>query len=221
MSLSLNLTAVPPCHGIYTVKGIPFKSMPPRMLFLAPDAAVAFATVAEWAVVSDMFRSPESSLQAVRDGRGAMPPGYSAHNYGLAIDIDIAATMKNLGMKAKAALDEWMASFGWYCHRRDHVIASEAWHYNYLGVGATVAGALTSDEIEAAIVKRYGAELAPDDAECQRLLAKLGMYGGDPDGIIGPKSREAVRAFERAWGINADGVLDAKTRRTLAFVARE
>lgn len=217
--LTLKLAPVPPCLGIYTVKGIAFKSMPERMRYLHPEAAHAFVAIAPWAVVSDMFRSPESSLQAVREGRGAQPPGYSAHNYGLAIDIDIKRTMENLGIKTKAELDAYMEARGWYCHRRDHVVAFEAWHYNYLGVNATVAGTITSDEVEKEIQRRYGVALAPDDRACQRMLAKLGMYAGEIDGIIGPRSREAIRVFERAWGLNVDGVLDAKTRRTLAYVS--
>lgn len=219
--LNLHLDPVPPCLGIYNVKGLSFKSMPTRMLFLQADAAKSFAAMAGWAVVSDMFRSPESSLQAVREGRGAQPPGYSAHNYGLAIDIDIKPTMLNREVKNKKDLDGVMASHGWYCHRRDGVLAFEAWHYNFLGKDASIAGTLTSDEIEAKIVNLYGSSLRPDDAECQRLLAKLKMYDGEIDGIVGPRTREAVRAFERAWGINTDGVLDAKTRRTLAYVSCE
>lgn len=230
----LALVPVPPCHGIYDVRGIPHKSMPERMRFLHPDAAQSFAAIAGWAVVSDMFRSPESSLRAVREGRGAQPPGYSAHNVGLAVDIDIKATAERLTsewarraagnaslLATKTLLDAEMERHGWFCHRRDHVLGSEAWHYNFLGVNAKVAGALTSDEVEARIVELYGAALAPDDRECQRLLAKLRMYGGAIDGDLGPLTREAVRVFERAWGLIADGVLDARTRRTLAYVAAD
>jgi len=219
--LTIDLTAVPVCLGIYTVQGVPHKSMPPRMRFLHPDAAAAFTKIAPWVVVSDMFRSPESSLQAVREGRGARSPGYSAHNYGLAIDVDIPLSMKNLGVKTKQAFDGEMAQHGFYCHRRDHVIAFEAWHFNYLGVNAAVAGALTSDEVEAKIVTLYGKFLRPDEHTCQRMLAKLKLYDGEIDGLIGPRSREAIRAFERTWGLNVDGVLDAKTRRTLAYVTCE
>jgi hypothetical protein len=217
--MRLALTAVPACLGIYDVRGVPHKSMPPRMRWLHPDAAQSFAEIAGWAVVSDMFRSPESSLAAVRAGRGAQPPGYSAHNYGLAIDVDIAASMKGAKLKSKKALDEAMKAQGWWCHRLDGVLGFEAWHYNFLGVGAKVAGSLTGDEVERRIVELYGAELAPDERECQRLLAKLRFYGGEVDGDVGPLTREAARAFERAWGLNVDGVLDAKTRRTLAYVA--
>lgn len=213
--MRLDLVAVPPCLGIYD------GALPARMRYLHPTAAEAFVGIAGVAVVSDMFRSPESSLRAVREGRGAQPPGYSAHNFGLAIDVDIAATMRRLVVTTKAGLDAAMESHGWYCHRRDHVVGAEAWHYNYLGPGATVAGALTSDEVESRILGLYGDALGPDNRECQRLLARLRMYGGELDGAIGPLTREAARVFERAWGLNVDGVLDARTRRTLAYVAAD
>lgn len=209
--------------------------MPTRALWLHPDAAAAFRSIAGWAVVSDMFRTPESSLRAVREGRGAQPPGYSAHNYGLAIDLALTDSNREHGDGAltrlgremfggrrasKAELDAEMERHGWYCHRRDHTLGFESWHYNFLGVGAVVAGAITSDEVEARIQQLYGAQLGPDTRECQRLLAKLKLYGGDVDGIVGPQTREAVRTFERAWQLNVDSTLDARTRRTLAYVAR-
>lgn len=219
--LKLELVPVPPCLGIYEVAGVPFRSMPVRMRYLHPDAALSFKAISGWATCSDMFRSPDSSLRAVREGRGAQPPGYSAHNYGLAIDLDIKASMEAGGYLTKLGLDDAMWARGWYCHRLDHVMGREAWHYNFLGAGAWVSGSLTSDEIEARILELYGAALAPDDRECQRMLARLGFYGGEPDGIIGPLTREATRAFERAWGLSADGVLDARARRTLAYVAAD
>jgi hypothetical protein len=228
--LTIKLTPLPAStvRGIY---GRAHDTMPERMRLLHPDAARDFAPIASWAIVSDMFRTPESSLAAVRAGRGAQPPGYSAHNYGLAVDLaldddrkehgDGALTLlgRHLGLGRRATkreLDLEMEGHGWFCHRRDHVMGFEAWHYNH---GIAPAGKLTSDEIEARIVELYGAALAPDDAECQRLLTRLGCYHGEIDGDIGPRSREAARAFERAWGLNVDGVLDKRTRRTLAYVA--
>lgn len=221
--LTLALTAIDPeTYGTYTIRGVPNR-LPPRALFLHPDAARAFAGIAEWAVVSDMFRSPESSLHAVATGRGAMPPGYSAHNYGLALDLDLGASQRaarrGLGATSKARLDDFMADAGFYCHRRDHVLGHEAWHYNFLGVDAKIAGALTSDEIEARIVDLYGPQLDPNQAAVQEMLAKLGLYHGEIDGNLGPLSKEGLRAFERAWSINTDHVASIRTRRTLAYVA--
>lgn len=219
--LKIKLTNVPPCLGIYDVKGVDHPSMPARMRLLHPEAADAFHTISDSVTVSDMYRSPESSLQAVRSGRGALRPGYSAHGFGFAIDIDIHTTMKAIKAKTKVELDEFMEKHGFYCHRQDHRIDSEAWHYNFLGFGAMVSGRLSSDEVEELIMSLYGAELSPSDTECQRLLAKLRMYGGEIDGDIGPRSREAIRVFKRAWGLLPDDHIDTIFRRTLAFVACE
>lgn len=41
--------------------------------------------------------------------------------------------------------------------------------------------------------------------EIQRLLNTLGFAAGEPDGIPGPKTRAAIRAFQRAQGLPDDG----------------
>lgn len=217
--LTLALAAIPAeiVKGIY---GPNKDQMPARMRFLYPAVARGFYLITDRVVVSDMFRSPESSLAAVKAGRGAMPPGFSGHNYGLSIDVDVAASIKRSGVANKERLDAFMEAHGFYCHRRDHRIASEAWHYNYLGAGTVISPKVqsTSGYIEAAIIKLYGDALKPDDTECQRLLKKLVIYSGEADGVIGPISKAAINVFRRGWGLG-DGTLDAKTRRTLAYVA--
>jgi peptidoglycan hydrolase-like protein with peptidoglycan-binding domain len=240
----LKLTPLASSHvkGIYTADG--FKGrLPARMRFLHPAVALMFSKIAAWAVVSDMFRSPESSLQAVREGRGAQSPGYSGHNYGLSIDLDIGASMENLAATrgvgshrvSKETLDGAMAAAGFYCHRLDHKMEHEAWHYNGLGnpndnfPGRLLAdwpvippqGTRTHDELEKLIVRLYGADLRPNPTECQHMLKKLRLYHGEVDGIIGRLSREAVRAFQRTWGLAESGILEERTRRTLAYVTAE
>lgn len=228
MSLTLRLVELPidRVTGIYTVRGEPAR-LPDRMRLLHPDAARAFGAIQEWAVVSDMFRSPESSLRAVREKRGAKPPGFSAHNYGLAIDLDLGASVKRLAKRigrakvSKGELDDAMAAAGWFCHRLDENDFGdfEAWHYNHISIHATPQGKRSSDDIEARILELYGDKLKPDDTECQHALRLLGIYHGDIDGDVGPLTREATRAFQRAWGLGDTGKLDAETRRTLAYVA--
>ena len=222
--MRITLRQLPPTvRGIYTVNGVAGR-MPERTLYLEPAAADSFvANLLPWVVVSDVLRSAESSLAAVRRGRGAQAPGFSAHNYGFAIDIDTKPTMKAGGHRNKAALDEAMERLGWFCHRRDHLLDSESWHYNFLGVGYVVSpkSSRTSVDVEALIPRRYGADMAPSDAQCQAMLASLRMYSGAIDGDVGDLTREAVRVFQRAWAskrVTETGKLDAATRRTLAFV---
>ena len=61
--------------------------------------------------------------------------------------------------------------------------------------------------------------LVPSDKDCQRMLAKLGLYTGAIDGLIGERTQLATRAFQRRWGLTVDGLLGARTRRTLAYIA--
>lgn len=227
--MKLQLTPVPAdTQGIYTIRGVAGR-LPPRALFLHPAAAAAFKPLAAHVVVSDMFRSPESSLAAVRSGRGAKPPGYSGHNYGLSIDIDIMPTWSRIGGIAlrldKGALDEHFEQYGWYCHRRDHLIGSEAWHYNHLGYEANAdirpRAHSTAGALETKIMRLYGGQFELGETAAQMALARLRLYSGELDGVLGPLSREAICAFQRTWGLKATGSLDATTQRTLAYVAAD
>jgi len=176
------------CYGDGTI--------PSRMRWLRAECA---ASLPPDLVFSDLFRSPASSLEAVARGRGALPPGYSCHNFGGAVDLDVDATMRRLGY-TKKRLDEYMAAAGWYCHRSDHKRGSEDWHWNYLP--SPPSGRLSSDEAERHLVDLYEAQwsaLRSDLHAEQTALAALGLYRGAIDGIVGKQTRSARAAFSSAW----------------------
>lgn len=50
-----------------------------------------------------------------------------------------------------------------------------------------------------------------DPKEIQKALAEAGFYKGTIDGIVGKKSRAAIRAFQEKHGLKADGVSGPKT----------
>ena len=52
----------------------------------------------------------------------------------------------------------------------------------------------------------------------QHLLGYLGYYTGTPDGIWGPKSMEATRAFQRDYGLEVDGVFGPETEKRILEV---
>lgn len=52
---------------------------------------------------------------------------------------------------------------------------------------------------------------APSTASVQRALAALGYDPGPADGVAGPRTRQAIAAFQRDRGLQATGVLDAAT----------
>lgn len=212
--------------GIYTIKGRGPNRMPDRALFLHPEAAEEFLEISDTLIVSDIFRSPESSLAAVQSGRGALPPGRSAHNFGLAVDLDVRKSMARNKFKTKKELDEYMEAHGFYCHRRDHQITDlkgESHHFNFLGVGTVIGPRFTSTSgwIEARIQKEYGKFFTLTSAEIQKALTKLRLYSGAIDGQIGPLSKQAIRVFRRGWGLGDSDQLTADTMRTLAYVSCE
>lgn len=232
-ALMLDLVEIPAdrVKGIYTIGGVPGR-MPPRALFLHPSVvgdlssqvAGSFAEVLHYATISDMFRSAESSLAAVKSGRGAQPPGFSAHNFGLAIDIDVRRTMKALGLKTKAELDTWMRARGLRCFRRDGKITDlrgESHHYHAVGDEVVfTSDRSTNPAIQRRIETMYGATWDTVDPKvAQAQLARLALYRGDIDGIIGPVSKSAVRVFRRGWGLGDSDRLDQRTFRTLIYVA--
>lgn len=210
--------------------------LPPRMALLLPEAADSIAALQANAgsriVLSDAFRTPESSLQAAKAKRGVMPPGYSTHNFGLAIDVDVDATLKAWGM-SYAILNGTLADYGWHCHRRDGLRGMECWHYNFLGSESarllkltTQAPSSWSRAGEARILDIYGPALKLTYAEAQAALAKLRFYNGSIDGVIGPRTRAAIGAFQRAWDVRLDDregpeSLGIRTQRVLAVVAAE
>jgi len=214
--------------GIY---GPGKNSLPERMRYLEPEAAdsyLALEATPQRLRVTDMWRSADSSLQASLEKRGVQRPAFSGHNYGLSIDLDVRDCMDRLHM-SKRALDDFMASQGWYCHRKDHVLDSEGWHFNFLGIGGDAERYLaqsaraqsTAPALEAKIQELYGADLDLPALQVQAALRRAHLYTGDLDGILGPMSRRAILSFQRAWELPATGVADTVTQRTLAFVTAE
>ena len=225
--LQLNLARLTGVVGIY---GKTKDQFPARMSYLQPDAAVAFqlAAPALKLRVSDMFRTAEESIRARAEKTGVQPPGYSAHNYGLAIDIDTDAALK-ANRCDKAQLDQLMQAYGWWCHRKDGKRGMEDWHYNFFGTGAAAQPwhdacakfRNRASGIEAKIVATFGDQLKLTPEEAQIALSKMKLYNGEIDGKFGRGSKQALMAFQRAWRLPATGELDARTERTLAYVTAE
>jgi hypothetical protein len=66
----------------------------------------------------------------------------------------------------------------------------------------------------------YTARGITDDATVaavQRRLARGGYYHGAIDGVMGPGTRSAIRAFERNNRLPVDGVIDRQLLRTMGL----
>jgi hypothetical protein len=224
--LTIKLQRVPNVLGIY---GKSKDEFPQSASWLHPDAARGFAALqaglGQRVRVSDVFRTAEQSLAARAMKSGVQPPGFSLHNYGIAIDIHTDAMLAALKLD-KPALDKRFTEHGWFCHRKDGKRGMEDWHFNFLGVGdeaapflaASAKSSNTSAAGDAKIRAIHGDDLTLTPAEAQEALKKLRMYHGDLDGKFGPRSQQALMVFQRAWKLVDSGVLDAKTERTLAYV---
>jgi murein DD-endopeptidase MepM/ murein hydrolase activator NlpD len=60
----------------------------------------------------------------------------------------------------------------------------------------------------------------PNTAALQVTLRARGLYGGTIDGLTGPQTQSAVRAFQRRAGLPATGGLDTQTRSALGAYAQ-
>lgn len=62
-------------------------------------------------------------------------------------------------------------------------------------------------------------EQRQDVRQAQEMLNALGYDAGPADGLMGPRTRAAIEAFQRDYGRQATGTLDDRTLRVLAGAA--
>ena len=54
-------------------------------------------------------------------------------------------------------------------------------------------------------------------ARVQDRLARAGYYRGPIDGLMGPRTRYAIRVYERSHGLPADGIIDRRLLATMGI----
>ena len=202
-----------------------------RMPFLAPEAATAFIILENdtgGLIYTDMWRDPTASLLAKRMKRVTQVPGYSLHNYGLAVDIDVKTYTNEKKIRYEDLL-YLLKKRGWVCHRRDgeeDKPGSE--HFNYLGPDADrYLTKCTMDPItwgypaEMRILERFDKDFQLTAKDVQLKLAQLGLYTGIITGQFDMYTREAILAFQRAWDLIPTGSVDPSLCRVLAFVSSD
>ena len=232
----VNLPEVFQQRGIYKKNGRN-DFMPPRMLKVYPKVAEVLIKIDNFYKgalhYSDIHRTAESSLQAVKANRGAKSPGSSGHNYGFSLDHDLDGNRKrliDLGYNEfkkkdwKFDYDVMLQDFGFYCHRLDHKLGFEAWHYNHLEPFYTrfFESSRSSSALEQKIMDAYGWHwLMMRPIDIQLGLQRVGLYKGELDGEIGPRSKESIAAFKRTWNLGNNSTMDISFKRTLAYVSSE
>jgi hypothetical protein len=211
-----------------------YKGVPARMAWIAPEAynSLNSMTFDLDLVFSDMYRSPASSAEAYRKKNGVAFPGYSGHNYGVSIDIDVDIVLRKRRTTYSYLCDD-MIQYGWtpyqgVLNNNNYVRGSEDWHFNFIEDFAyneikDKTKYTKGSQATAWINANY--PVAADILSIQTCLQKLKMYSGALDGKGGPLTNDAIKAFKRAWfpskigQVLADSTLDEKTVRLIHVVS--
>ncbi len=77
------------------------------------------------------------------------------------------------------------------------------------GSGAVNLPTLTEPSPAAALEDRLWTKPTPYDV--QQALKNAGLYQGPVDGKPGPRTKSAIREFQRTQGLHADGVVGKRT----------
>jgi len=214
--------------------GLYHGKLPTRMKFIHPNVRPTLLRLlvdSLWSIrLTDMYRDAVVSLLARLSKAGVQRPGWSGHNYGISLDLDVDGTLRSFqkinerrAISARlpseySGLLDWMYERGWVCHRHDDQRGFEDWHFNSWGSTPSSPPHGTRG-VSTWIDEHHDFDL--DEKGAQKALAAIGLYHGDIDGDFGPLSRAALQAFERAYHLLADGYLDSVACRTLAFVTAE
>lgn len=199
--------------------------------FLSRDAALSLETVekdTDGLIYRDIWRDAVSSLVAKRMRKTGELPGYSAHNYGLAVDLNVEAILSQKKIRYEDLL--WiMKRRGWYCFRRDGVEGqSGSDHFNFLGESAdhylskcTLDPTTWGSASEIKIWEFYHSEFQLSTKDVQLKLAKIGFFHAPFTEQRDIYTREAIMAFQRAWDLTQSGSPDMTLCRVLSFVTAE
>ena len=77
-----------------------------------------------------------------------------------------------------------------------------------VGVSYAVASFITIQDSFQVVAT---ATTTSQNKEIQTRLKKWGYYNGAIDGILGPKSISAIKAFQKKYGLVQDGIVGPKT----------
>ncbi len=69
--------------------------------------------------------------------------------------------------------------------------------------------------------KKDASNVSLTPKQIQRALENAGYYQGQIDGKIGPRTQEAIRKFQKAKGLKADGIVGKKTSAELSRYLKE
>jgi Putative peptidoglycan binding domain len=103
-------------------------------------------------------------------------------------------------------------------HYRSHIFFDVGFGYPF-GYGYPYYGYYPYDYYGGSRETVYQATTADRSlvVEVQRRLARNGYYRGAIDGVIGQGTRSAIRSYERAHGLQVDGLIDPRLLATMGL----
>jgi hypothetical protein len=103
-------------------------------------------------------------------------------------------------------------------HHRSHIFFDLGFGYPF-GYGYPYYGYYPYDYYGGPRETVYQAAIADRSLviEVQRRLARNGYYRGAIDGVIGQGTRSAIRSYERAHGLQVDGLIDPRLLATMGL----
>jgi hypothetical protein len=159
-------------------------------------------------------RAGFSSAQRIASNRAAF-----AHRFNQGVGTSRISA--NRAALASASARRWSGNGNWHHHHRHH-------HNNFVFIGGFYPYSWYSpywyDDYgyySSAQPMVYDSAASYDDgslvAQLQSRLAGRGYYRGAVDGVMGPETRRAIRAFERANGLPVDGLIDDQLLSTMGL----
>lgn len=82
------------------------------------------------------------------------------------------------------------------------------------GYGASYYGSAYPSYYNRSVGRSYSGSTV---TRVQERLARSGYYRGPIDGVMGPRTRYAIRVYERRHGLPADGIIDRRLLATMGI----
>jgi Putative peptidoglycan binding domain len=122
-------------------------------------------------------------------------------------------------LPVRSSAHHWVNN-NWRHHRhyRSHIFFDAGFGYPF-GYGYPYYGYYPYDYYGGPRETVYQATTADRSLviEVQRRLARNGYYRGAIDGVIGQGTRNAIRSYERAHGLQVDGLIDPRLLATMGL----
>jgi hypothetical protein len=192
--------------------------LPASITLAGSRSSHRFSSASQGAISRPAFtasRGNFSSTQRIGSNRAAF-----AHRFNQGVGSSRISTNRAALASSRRWSGNGNGNGNWHRHHRHHRnnfvfiggFYPYSWYYPY---GYNDYGYYSSAQTV------YDGAASYDDgslvAQLQSRLAGRGYYRGAVDGVMGPQTRRAIRAFERANGLPVDGLIDDQLLSTMGL----